>query len=171
MFHLLTDIIQQDSNDQTREVSAEVNSPQEIDANINSVITYGKGSAIVKMLTYILGKETFRRGLTRYFKEFSYQNVNQFNLWNSLYEVFQIFLFSQNTKFKFNFVYDLKQAKSEGRLESYKSNASFMDTMKSWTKQRGHPVVHVEVLNSTHIKVKQNRFVLDSNTKQSDLRE
>jgi aminopeptidase N len=68
-------------------VSAQVNTPDEIDSNINPTITYGKGSAIVKMLTYILGEETFRTGLSKYFDKFSYQNVDQFDLWNSLYEV------------------------------------------------------------------------------------
>ena len=63
-FHLLTDVIQQDSTDETREVSVDVNTPEEIDANINPTITYGKGGSIVKMLTYVLGEDTFRKGLT-----------------------------------------------------------------------------------------------------------
>ena len=42
MFHLLTDIIQSDSTDETREVSVDVNTPEEIDGNINPTITYGK---------------------------------------------------------------------------------------------------------------------------------
>jgi aminopeptidase N len=86
-FHLLTDIIQQDSTDQTREVSADVNTPDEINSNLNPAITYGKGSSIVKMLTYVLGDETFRRGLTRYFRSYSLTNVDQTDLWKSLYEV------------------------------------------------------------------------------------
>ena len=63
LFHLITDIMHRDSTDETREVSADVNKPDEIDQNINPTITYGKGGSIVRMLTYILGKETFQRGL------------------------------------------------------------------------------------------------------------
>jgi aminopeptidase N len=63
LFHLITDVIHKDSTDETREVSADVNTPEEIDKNINPTITYGKGGAIVKMLSYVLGKQTFQKGL------------------------------------------------------------------------------------------------------------
>ncbi len=80
-------MIQQDSTEQTREISAEVYTPEEINENLNPTITYGKGSAVVKMLTYVLGQDTFRAGLTRYFKAYSLQNVDQNDLWQSLYDV------------------------------------------------------------------------------------
>ena len=84
-FHRITEIIQLDSDDGTREVSAEVSSPDEINDNINPTITYGKvclnpdikillflflntfflkAGSVVKMASYILGDDTFRRGLT-----------------------------------------------------------------------------------------------------------
>jgi aminopeptidase N len=64
MLHYFTDIIQSDSVEETREVSSDVAAPQEINANFNLVITYGKGGAIVNMASYILGLETFKSGLT-----------------------------------------------------------------------------------------------------------
>ena len=149
LFQLITDVIQSDSSDETREISTDVNTPEEIDANINPTITYGKGGAIVKMLTYILGEETFRRGLTSYFQKFSLQNVDQYDLWKSLYDV----------------------AKSEDKLENFNKYEDFKKTMESWTLQKGHPLLTVTRLNNTHISVQQNRFVLDSNYPSESLKE
>lgn len=33
--------------------------------------------------------------------------------------------------------------------------------MNTWTKQMGHPVVKINFLNSTHISISQNHFLLD----------
>lgn len=60
----LLSTIQLDSTEDTREVSADVETPQEIDANINPTITYNKGGGIVKSLSYILGDVTFTKGLS-----------------------------------------------------------------------------------------------------------
>jgi len=43
--------------------------------------------------------------------------------------------------------------------------------MRRWTKQRGHPLVTVIILNSTHISLTQKRFVLNSTTKYEALKE
>jgi aminopeptidase N len=53
-----------DSTDDTRRLSMTVNSPDDIEATYNPTITYGKGASIVRMVNYILGDETFKRGLT-----------------------------------------------------------------------------------------------------------
>lgn len=53
-----------DATDDTREVSADVETPEQIDANINPTITYRKGGGLVQMLAYILGNDTFTRGLS-----------------------------------------------------------------------------------------------------------
>ncbi|WP_444920297.1 aminopeptidase N [Microbulbifer sp. CnH-101-G] len=37
-------------------------------------ITYGKGGSVLKQLPYYLGKEEFRKGVSRYLKELSFQN-------------------------------------------------------------------------------------------------
>ena len=67
-----------------------------------------KGSAVVRMLTYILGQKTFNQALTviiilfsfqygllfykfefkqAYFDKFKYQNVDQYDLWTALKDV------------------------------------------------------------------------------------
>jgi aminopeptidase N len=124
----LTNIIQSDAKESTRPVSLDVNTPEEIDANIDPTITYGKvlrksflkyqdylsnfshkkGSSVVRMLSYVMGQSISNKGLTviyidklviflvelfrklflkEYFKRFSYQNVDQFDLWRVLDEV------------------------------------------------------------------------------------
>jgi len=47
----------------------------------------------------------------------------------------------------------------------------FTQVMTTWTKQKGHPVLHMQVLNKTHVKVKQNRYVLDSTVPVESLKE
>ncbi len=41
-FNLILNVIESDADDTTRPVSLEVNTPEEIDGNINPTITYGK---------------------------------------------------------------------------------------------------------------------------------
>ncbi|CAF0852077.1 unnamed protein product [Brachionus calyciflorus] len=142
---VLMNVIQSDSSDTTRPVSLDVNSPEEIEDNFNPTITYGKGSSIVKMLLYILGEDTFRNGIENYLKKYSYQNADQFDLWITLD----------------------KQAKNESKL----LRVNFTDAMVTWTKQKGHPVVQIKKINSSHLSISQNRFILDSNVVQTTLRE
>ena len=44
-FNLILNVIESDADDTTRPVSLEVNTPEEIDGNINPTITYGKVSS------------------------------------------------------------------------------------------------------------------------------
>lgn len=61
----------------------EINSPAEIDSNVDPIITYGKGSAIVSMANYILGESTFRNGITvikaQKIKQQNSMNLQYFN--------------------------------------------------------------------------------------------
>jgi hypothetical protein len=41
-YNLILNVIESDSDNATRPVSLEVNTPEEIDGNINPTITYGK---------------------------------------------------------------------------------------------------------------------------------
>lgn len=78
-------VIEIDSASATRPISMLISNSEEIQTNIEPIITYGKvynvylcsliqlkihiltikkGSAIVRMLIYILGEETFDKGIT-----------------------------------------------------------------------------------------------------------
>ncbi len=43
--------------------------------------------------------------------------------------------------------------------------------VQSWTKQNGHPVVHVHVLNSTAIRITQEYFLFDPKVIDSEVKE
>ena len=47
-------------------------------------------------------------------------------------------------------------------LEDKLKDVDIANVMTSWTKQKGHPVVTIKIVNNTHITIRQNRFVLDS---------
>lgn len=58
-------VFQADSEEVIRPLSPGViNTQKEIDAMVDSTITYGKGSAVVRMLNYILGEKTYVNGLS-----------------------------------------------------------------------------------------------------------
>ena len=70
----------------TRPIEFPVESPEEANAMFDA-LTYGKGSAVVRMLEVYLGEETFRQGVTRYLKIHAHGNTETADLWNALEEV------------------------------------------------------------------------------------
>ncbi|WKT60199.1 aminopeptidase N [Microbulbifer thermotolerans] len=57
----------------THAIQLPVKNTDEAFANFDG-ITYGKGGSILKQLPYYLGKEEFRKGVSNYLKDLSYQN-------------------------------------------------------------------------------------------------
>lgn len=57
-------IIHFDSFNILQPISFTIESPKQVNRIINPYSTYGKGSAIVRMLNYILGKDNLSKGLT-----------------------------------------------------------------------------------------------------------
>ena len=53
-FNLLLNVIESDSENSTRPVSLEVNTPEEIDGNISPTITYDKVRTIAFILQFFL---------------------------------------------------------------------------------------------------------------------
>ena len=70
LVNLILGVIHADAAPKVRAISIDANTPEEIDAMVDPTITYGKGSAIVRMINYILGEKTFNRALTAYFNKF-----------------------------------------------------------------------------------------------------
>ena len=62
--NLIFTVMYSDAKESTRAVTSTVIRPTEIDTATDSTITYGKGSAIVRMINYLLGDATFNRGLS-----------------------------------------------------------------------------------------------------------
>ena len=67
----------------TRPVEFPVASPAEANEMFDT-LTYGKGSAVLRMLEQYLGEETFRLGISRYLKLHAYGNTETDDLWAAL---------------------------------------------------------------------------------------
>ncbi len=67
----------------TRPVEFEVRSPAEAHEMFDA-LTYGKGSAALRMVEQFLGEETFRAGVGAYLRSHSYGNTDTADLWESL---------------------------------------------------------------------------------------
>ncbi len=67
----------------TGAIEIEVGSPDEANAMFD-VLTYQKGSSVLRMLEQYLGEESFRAGVTRYLKTHEYSNTETADLWAAL---------------------------------------------------------------------------------------
>jgi puromycin-sensitive aminopeptidase len=74
---------QTDALASTRSVEMKVASPDEANAMFD-VLTYQKGSSVLRMLEQYLGEEAFRAGVTRYLKTHAYANTETADLWAAL---------------------------------------------------------------------------------------
>ena len=64
-------------------VQADVERPDEI-AQVFDHISYGKGSAVLRMFSESLGPETVRAGVREYLKRFRYANARSEDLWDAI---------------------------------------------------------------------------------------
>jgi len=83
----LLSIMKIDSENVLSPISYEMNSPTEINTITNSYTTYGKGSAVVRLLNYILGENEMQRLLSSFLKKHEYGNVDQDDLWRHIEKV------------------------------------------------------------------------------------
>ncbi len=72
-----------DSLPSTHPVSVPVERPEEI-GQIFDEISYGKGSAVLRMVEAYVGPEPFRAGVNAYLKEHAYGNAASEDLWRAL---------------------------------------------------------------------------------------
>ncbi len=77
--------IYDDSLRSTHPVRTSLEDPAQLFAAFDE-ITYGKTSAVLKMLETYLGEETFRSGVSAYLKKHAYGNATAEDLWSSLAE-------------------------------------------------------------------------------------
>ena len=69
----------------TRPVEFEVRSPEDAEAMFDA-LTYGKGSAVLRMMEQHIGEQPFRRGVGSYLRLHAYANTETSDLWQSLDE-------------------------------------------------------------------------------------
>ncbi|KAK3575959.1 hypothetical protein CHS0354_019277 [Potamilus streckersoni] len=98
-------------------------------------ISYTKGAAMIRMLKFILGEDTFRRGLKRYLQTYQYDNVDHDDLWYIM----------GNQSCDENKCLDVK---------------TVMDT---WVLQMNYPVVKISKTENGMLKLTQTRFIQNEN--------
>ena len=69
----------------TRPVEFPVGRPEEAEAMFD-VLTYQKGSAVLRMLEQYIGGDEFRQGIAAYIKKHSYANTETTDLWDAIEE-------------------------------------------------------------------------------------
>ena len=69
----------------TRPVEFEVRSPEEAEGMFDA-LTYGKGSAVLRMMEQYIGDDPFQQGVGSYLRAHAYANTETEDLWHSLDE-------------------------------------------------------------------------------------
>ena len=74
-----------DSLKNSRPVEFEVETPEQAEEMFD-VLTYEKGSTVLKMFEMFVGEEVFRIGVQKYLNKYKFKNTHSSDLWNSLTE-------------------------------------------------------------------------------------
>ncbi|XP_041970212.1 aminopeptidase N [Aricia agestis] len=121
----------------SHQISVEVGNPEEIGA-IFDKISYGKGSAILRMMNHFLTDDVFNAGITDYLNAKKFGDAEQRDLWSAL----------------------TNAAREKGSFD-----ADVAVVMDSWTLQTGFPVLTItRNYENKEISFKQERFVLINET-------
>ena len=72
-----------DSLENSRPIEFEVETPEEAEEMFD-VLTYEKGSTVLRMFEVFIGEEVFQKGVQEYLNKFKYDNTNSSDLWDSL---------------------------------------------------------------------------------------
>ena len=75
-----------DALENSHPVQVTVHHPDEIN-EVFDMISYAKGSAVIRMLAEYIGPDKFREGLSHYLKKHSYKNTQTTDLWESFERV------------------------------------------------------------------------------------
>ncbi|XP_022120582.2 aminopeptidase N [Pieris rapae] len=117
----------------SHQISVEVGNPEEIGA-IFDKISYGKGSAILRMMNHFLTDDVFNAGITDYLNAKKYGDAEQKDLWSAL---------------------------TNAARERGNSDIDVAVIMDSWTLQTGFPVLTVtRDYEMGAVTFKQERFIL-----------
>ena len=74
-----------DSLKSSRPVEFEVATPEEAEEMFD-VLTYQKGSTVLRMFETFIGEDNFKSGVRKYLKKYQYKNTHSTDLWNELTE-------------------------------------------------------------------------------------
>uniref|UniRef100_A0A8C7CLS4 Aminopeptidase n=1 Tax=Oncorhynchus kisutch TaxID=8019 RepID=A0A8C7CLS4_ONCKI len=112
-------------------VSAQVNTPEQVSEMFDS-ITYEKGASLLLMLNSTLPDGQFRKGLLEYLRQYRGSNTVTDDLWNSI-----------------------------TRVQVLPQQESVSDMMRTWTLQKGFPLVTVS-RKGGEVTLTQEHFLLST---------
>lgn len=131
-----------DALESARPISHEVKNSRQIRQAFDE-FSYAKGAAIIRMMNYFLGEDTFKTGLINYLKKYKYSDGNSDDLFMALTE----------------------EAHKKNSLES---SVSVKDVMDSWTRQPGFPVITaIRDKANQKLILSQKRFLFTNNNDSS----
>ena len=133
-----SDVMIIDSLESSHPISVEVNDSSEI-TSLFDLISYFKGSNIIRMMNAFLTEATFKKATENYLRRFQYNIARQDNLWEEL----------------------TKQGHIDKSLDS---DMNIKDIMDTWTLQKGYPVVQVNC-NHTVMNITQKWFLVNPTSK------
>ncbi|KHJ96075.1 peptidase family M1 [Oesophagostomum dentatum] len=157
----LTAGLTRDSVSSSHPLSFKIDKASEVFEAFDS-ISYGKGGSVLRMMAAITGQENFNDGITQpngymrrqsmlykkalikhYLNKFKYSNAEAMDLWQAIDEKIR-----------------------DKQIPGPNGNLRIVDYADQWTTQMGYPIVKVEQVNDTHVKVTQERY--RKNPKASD---
>ncbi|XP_050052260.2 uncharacterized protein [Dermacentor andersoni] len=81
--NVLAGVLEADSVISSHPIIQHVNNPSEI-SSLFDVISYAKGSSVLRMLEDFMSKDDFRYGIAKYLKKHKFANTITFDLWDEL---------------------------------------------------------------------------------------
>uniref|UniRef100_A0A8R1EMB7 Aminopeptidase n=1 Tax=Caenorhabditis japonica TaxID=281687 RepID=A0A8R1EMB7_CAEJA len=98
-------------------------------------ITYHKGGSVLSMLRKTIGEDNFNTAINHYLNEHKYKNAEAADLFNAIADMLP----------------DDVQGPNGAKL-------NITDFLEPWTKQLGYPLLSATRVNSSTIRVEQERF-------------
>ncbi|XP_055587386.1 aminopeptidase N-like [Uranotaenia lowii] len=136
---------QLDSLDSTRPMSFYVNTQTEI-AGIFDDIGYSKGGALMRKVQHAIGKEVFRKALINYLRAKAFQGATPED-----------------------FAAAIQKAIDESGQQLLPAGVTAWDVIKSWTEQKGFPVLHVSRGLDLKVHLTQERYLLNELDNSGDI--
>ncbi|VDM67304.1 unnamed protein product, partial [Strongylus vulgaris] len=97
-------------------------------------ISYDKGASILKMMALIIGENKTFEAVAHYIKKFAYSNAEAADLWEALDEVV-------------------------GGIKGPDGNMKVSDYADQWTSQMSFPMVTVDRVDATQVRLTQKRYL------------
>nr|XP_060617795.1 endoplasmic reticulum aminopeptidase 1 [Anolis sagrei ordinatus] len=143
-----------DALNSSHPISTPVEEPSQILEMFDDV-SYDKGACILNMLQDYLSPEVFKAGLVKYLLQFSYQNTQNKDLWNSLSDGCSVDAAAAG----------VCPRNKETISSSHWTKSVINDVtaiMNTWTLQKGYPLVTVTV-KGKNVHLQQEHYMKSSN--------